>query len=352
MSFKTYAHLEDQPVDFIQFMDSLQGEMKMMVAAAEEELNQQFQTMLDADIKYSTLTRWNAYKQYAGRFNHDLDQPMVRQFDQRLKADIRLNDPGAMASSFYKSFLEDTLRKFARNQIDIQALREKHTSREELSQAYMESLFTQGFNAIDSLIQTPAIKAHSYYHTLLRNMRIDRLDQLKNIYNERFKTMVNQEDQQQVIENKLAELEKMTPGNPAPGFTYPDKDGKMVSLEDLKGRYVYLDIWATWCGPCLAEIPKMKELHEKYGDKVAFVSVSVDPEKDKWMRFLEEKELKGYQLYSGDNFQSEIMKDYMIQGIPRFVMIDPQGNLLDVDAPRPTSKKTEAIIKAWIEKGA
>mgnify|MGYP006302313657 CR=1 FL=1 len=320
-----------------------------MVAAADEELDKKFGTMLDADIKYSTLSRWNTYKRYAGRLNHNLDQPIVKQFDERVKSDISMNDEHALASSFYKSFLEDTLMKFARNHIDIQALREKHTSREALSQAYMEVLFNSYFEAIDSLIENPAIKAHSYYHTMLRNMRIDRLDQLRNMYNERFRSIVSQEDQLQVIENKLAGLEKMTPGNPAPGFVYPDKDGEMVSLEDLKGRYVYLDIWATWCGPCLAEIPKMKELHEKYGDEIAFVSVSVDPDKDKWMSFLEEKELEGYQLYSGKNFESQIIKDYMIQGIPRFVMIDPEGNILDIDAPRPTSEKTEEMMIAWIE---
>ena len=123
----------------------------------------------------------------------------------------------------------------------------------------------------------------------------------------------------------------------------------MVSLADLRGRYVYLDIWATWCGPCIKEIPKLKELHKQYGDEIAFVSVSVDPRKEKWKNFLEKREMEGYQLYSGGNFESQIIEDYMVRGIPRFVMIDPQGKLIDVNAPRPSSARTEKMMKAWID---
>jgi cytochrome oxidase Cu insertion factor (SCO1/SenC/PrrC family) len=96
------------------------------------------------------------------------------------------------------------------------------------------------------------------------------------------------------------------------------------------------------------EIPKLKELHEKYGEEIAFVSVSVDPQKEKWENFLKARELEGYQLYSGKNFESEIISDYMVQGIPRFVMIDPEGKIINVDAPRPSSKETEKIMKKWI----
>ena len=70
---------------------------------------------------------------------------------------------------------------------------------------------------------------------------------------------------------------KTAPGQPAPDFSFPDMDGNMVSLEDLRGKYVYIDIWATYCSPCRAEIPYLQKLEEKLKDKnIYFVSISVD----------------------------------------------------------------------------
>ena len=350
LSFKSYDYIREEPQTFIHALDSLEDKMSSLATTTEEELDQEFQSMIATDIRYNKIVRWKTYEQYAKRYNHNLHQPIVKKFDQKLTSNISLNKSELLKSTFYKSFLEDTLRTATMNNIDIDALRKKHTRQEDLSKAFSNIYVTELYNSIDSLIQNPEVKAHSYYHAMLRNMSIDRLDQLKEIFQNKFKQAVEDEQKQKIIENKFAKLERIAPGNPAPEFSYPDEKGNMVSLSDLRGQYVYLDIWATWCGPCVAEIPKLKELHEEYGEEIAFVSVSVDPKKEDWKGFLKRKELKGYQLYSGKNFDSEIIKDYMVQGIPRFVMIDPSGNILDVDAPRPSSEKTEKMMQEWTKK--
>ena len=101
-------------------------------------------------------------------------------------------------------------------------------------------------------------------------------------------------------------------------------------------------MWATWCGPCLAEIPSLKKVEKTYHDKnIEFVSLSIDKKKDhdKWKKMVTEKELGGIQLIADNDSSSKFVQDYQIMGIPRFILIDPQGNIVNSNAPRPSDKK-------------
>ena len=144
-----------------------------------------------------------------------------------------------------------------------------------------------------------------------------------------------------------AELFVVRPGAPAADFTYPDAEGKMVSLYDFKGKVVLVDVWATWCGPCRGEIPHLKKLEKEMHDKdVVFMSVSLDEEKDKqtWLDCIKEEELGGVQLFAG-GWKTPIAEAYGIEGIPRFMVFDKQGNIVDVHAPRPSSPELKELLK-------
>jgi thiol-disulfide isomerase/thioredoxin len=152
-------------------------------------------------------------------------------------------------------------------------------------------------------------------------------------------------------------------GKPSPTFVnYENYKGGTTSLSDLKGKYVYVDVWATWCGPCKKEIPFLKEVEAKYHDKnIEFVSISVDegrgfkgntPEeklaasKEGWKKMIAEKEMGGIQLLADKAWRSDFVQGYKIMGIPRFILIDPNGNVVDANAPRPSSPK---LIKLFNE---
>ena len=138
-------------------------------------------------------------------------------------------------------------------------------------------------------------------------------------------------------------------GSPSPKFNYPDTNGNNVSLDDLKGKYVYVDVWATWCGPCKKEIPYLKELNREYeGKDLAIVSLSIDKleNKDKWLKMVEEEELKGIQIIADKDWESEFVTGYFIQGIPRFILIDKEGNILDADAPRPSDPALKEFLNS------
>lgn len=118
-------------------------------------------------------------------------------------------------------------------------------------------------------------------------------------------------------------------------------------MSDLKGKYVYIDVWATWCGPCIAEIPSLKKVEEDYNNKnIQFVSISIDVEKDyeKWKTMIAEKELGGIQLMADNNWQSKFVQDYAINGIPRFILIDADGKIVSADAPRPSDPKLRTML--------
>lgn len=138
---------------------------------------------------------------------------------------------------------------------------------------------------------------------------------------------------------KVLETKRLN-NTPSPTFDFENYAGGTTKLEDFKGKYVYIDVWATWCGPCRAEIPYLKAVEEKYHDKnIVFVSISVDVKKDyeKWRKFVGDKALGGVQLIADNDWKSDFVKAYKISGIPRFILVDPNGMIINADAPRPSS---------------
>jgi thiol-disulfide isomerase/thioredoxin len=132
------------------------------------------------------------------------------------------------------------------------------------------------------------------------------------------------------------------PHKASPQFDYENQKGGKTSLESLKGKYVYIDVWATWCGPCLKEVPSLKKVEEEYqGKNIQFVSISIDNIKDrqKWSNLVNTKQLGGIQLLADMDFNSEFIKAYEIKEIPRFILIDPDGNIVNSNAPKPSETK-------------
>ncbi|REE83010.1 thiol-disulfide isomerase/thioredoxin [Lutibacter oceani] len=138
-------------------------------------------------------------------------------------------------------------------------------------------------------------------------------------------------------------LKVLDPGQPSPTFeNYENYAGGTSSLNDFKGKYVYIDVWATWCGPCKKEIPFLKKIEEQYHEKnIAFLSISVDQQtnKDKWKEMVADKELGGIQVIADKDFKSQFVADFKISGIPRFILLDPAGNIIKASAPRPSDEK-------------
>ena len=124
------------------------------------------------------------------------------------------------------------------------------------------------------------------------------------------------------LQEAVAKTVKTAVGSQYADFAFEDKDGKPVKLSDHvgKGKYVLLEFWASWCGPCRADIPHLKEVYDLYhpaGFEV--ISISMDDSKDKWLQAVEEEKMKWLQVSDLKAFQGELSKLYNFNGIPTCV---------------------------------
>jgi thiol-disulfide isomerase/thioredoxin len=134
-------------------------------------------------------------------------------------------------------------------------------------------------------------------------------------------------------------------------FTEATK-GTQISMAGLKGKVVVIDFWATWCGPCIAEMPKMKKLYAEYKDKgVEFIGVSLDAPKeegglDKLKKYVADNQIEWPQYYQGNGWESDFSMGWGINAIPCVFLIDADGNLATTQA----RGKLEELIPEYLEK--
>lgn len=134
------------------------------------------------------------------------------------------------------------------------------------------------------------------------------------------------------LQVKMEELKSFANGTIAPDFTLPDTLGNAISLHSLRGKYVLLDFWASWCGPCRAENPKVVEAYNEFKDKnFTILSVTLDKEgaKDAWMKAIHDDHIQDW-LHVGDlaGWESPVLKLYKIRAIPQNFLIDPDGKIV------------------------
>jgi thiol-disulfide isomerase/thioredoxin len=119
-------------------------------------------------------------------------------------------------------------------------------------------------------------------------------------------------------------------GHLAPPIEATTLDGKAITLQDFKGKYVLLDVWATWCGPCIKEIPQIQAVYDAFGKDERFVmlSLSVDEKVEDAKEFQEKKKLPWTQAFLGEGVHSPTLKSFGVRAIPAFVLVGPDGKIV------------------------
>ncbi len=122
-------------------------------------------------------------------------------------------------------------------------------------------------------------------------------------------------------------------------------DGREVDLAALKGKVVLVDFWATWCGPCVAEIPNVVAAYEKLNPKgFEIVGISFDDDEDKLKDFVKRKKMPWVQFFDGQGWQNKYAKEFGITGIPSMWLVDKKGNLRDLEARANLTEKVEKLL--------
>ena len=211
-----------------------------------------------------------------------------------------------------------------------------------LSEVYPKTVAQIKYTA--DYFTSPKVKEALIHHiatVYVDNFGVKDIDELQNLYY----TYVKDEAMNATYEAKLQRWDLCRPGRISPNFKAVDIDGKEWTLVDFRGKYVYIDLWATWCGPCRREVPHLKQLEEKFTDaEIVFVGLSVDKDKPKWEEMVKGGSLTGVQLHLGN--ESDFLEAYRVEGIPRFILIDKNGVIIDNNMTRPSEPQTEETLNA------
>lgn len=277
---------------------------------------------------------------YNIRFEKDL-QPILLVPDQKdIKVSIDLATPGYFASNSPGSnSFRSLLREFENRLQGIDSLKQQLVVKDatmDSSRVALEENFRNRVNATGKYLLAYADSSKTAavaMYALILARDVSGPDQVKPIIagmEKRFTTSKSiaklaasfkEASQEQPAGSLL--------GKPAPDFSLPDPNGKMISLSSFKGKYVLVDFWAAWCRPCRMENPNVVEAFEKYKRKnFTVLGVSLDKDKDAWMQAISEDKLFWPQVSDLKFWQSAVVPLYNIEGIPFNVLLDPNGTVI------------------------
>lgn len=176
------------------------------------------------------------------------------------------------------------------------------------------------------------------------------LDDVMEVYNR----MCTNDSLRQIVNEEYREYVRvfgnLMPGQPAPDFEMTDMTGKKCRLSDLRGKYLFIDVWATWCAPCRDEIPHMARLYEHFAKdkRIALVSISVDSNVKTWKQFIGREKPAWAQYVVDRETNAFLDKEYRIYGIPHFMLIDPEGRFVAYSFTRPSDPDCAKLLEQKI----
>ncbi|SNS44029.1 Thioredoxin-like [Belliella buryatensis] len=150
------------------------------------------------------------------------------------------------------------------------------------------------------------------------------------------------------LNESLVSLEKLKTGAPVENFSFVNLNGDQVSLSDFKDKIIYLDLWASWCGPCIqtfrTKTPDF-EMQLRDQEDIVLMYVSIDETEEPWKKYLDKNPMRGIHVYAGQGFDAEIMKYFKVWGIPRYLIIGKNNKLLTPNAPRPGDEAISKLLE-------
>lgn len=291
----------------------------------DTEFNRLEKARLAAEIYGRMMSAYPSFHAYSAQLK---DFTPTDNFYAKLKSLMPV-EPALMELQNYKSALVTTVQTLGRR--DVENLDPMTFVKSELD--YTEK------NISDPTISEYLVD--EFISSYINRKGLEDAEELIAIYN----TKVADPHKRAGFTKICDKWKRIQKGQPSSSFKYLDINGHEVALADLAGKYVYIDVWATWCGPCRAELPHLKELEHKYQkNNIAFVSISCDQDKVAWEKMVREEKLKGIQLHCGGD--QSFLESYMITGIPRFILLDKEGKILNADMSRPSSPATVEAFDA------
>lgn len=315
------------------------------------KLNPEFQSLVEANIRWNY---WHLLLAYSIiRSNIDTKLTRVVSLPAVMTEELdpaKVNDEKLMMVESYRSFLpffvtyfNSQEQKFVKYSDQVKAI----TDKSNFAQKYLKGQvldYTLTKLIYDNCGRISASSAKFWISQI-------ESDKYRNLLLEHCKETLNKKEE--VAKKKDDSKDKLPLGK----GDYPiliGLDGKQFNFSKYKGKVVYVDFWASWCGPCRGEFPFSKKMHDGFTEKqkknVVFLYVSIDEDENSWKNAVEKLNLNnGDHGISNGGFGSGVSQKYQINSIPRYMIIDKNGTIVRPDAPRPSNPETLGLLLKLIE---
>lgn len=295
-----------------------------------KKLDKGFVNLMKTNFKYEKYGLLLDYPMAFAYFNPEAGEPeMPEGFNAFLEEENLFSDDN-LHSQAYFNFADSYLSKKMQEQADPASEvpyyeRQFLTAREVFSGKTREILLAR---------------------SMITLLNFGNFDRAKELFAD-FSALVQSPDIREIVDAEYQKTLALAPGNPAPAFTLTDVEGNLVSLSDFAGKVVYLDFWASWCGPCMREVPFAKELKKRMEgyDDLVYLYISVDTDAEAWRKTLAEKEISGVHI-NVPGFSHEVPAAYNLKGVPTFYLIGRDGKIFDNRPPRPSNPEIDEVLKA------
>lgn len=316
LDYKYYAQLNEK--NFLSLMDSIYDIQINLINKDEKQFDSEFNFIEKNKLKYEFLSKKALYEVSKRIVTGKMDFSVSSDFYPNLFKDIDVNENRLIDINDYLRFVDSYIWNTTKDKL-------KNNDSTDFYLTYMEVLNNEVNDSI--------IKEKLSFD--IGNIKLERTNELDKVF-QLISANITNKDNYKRVESKYETLKKIEKGALSPTFQFKDINGKEVTLENLRGKIVYIDIWSTGCAPCMTEIPYQKKLEKYYeGKNIYFVGINIGDEEEHWKNTVKGKNLVGIQLHAPDT-KVDFFKDYLIRGIPRYILIDKDGTIINSSANRPS----------------
>ncbi len=295
----------------------------------KQNLSPAFNAWFETEVLYGKYTRLLSYPAIHQRFNNLDSLPELPGNYFAFLQNSALFDDNRLNSETYVNFLLAYLAYRA----------------PEHRQRFDEVAST---NEINFALAGELIPGESGYYaqalSINREFNFGNLEKARALYVQFMETS-DSEDLKGRVTKTWEGIQALMPGNPAPDFIMTDINGNQVKLGDFKGKVVYLKFWASWCGPCMRQVPPAAELKKRLEGQsdLVFMYVSIDTDLDAWRSTIERNNISGIHLQTPGRERGTPAL-YQVKWIPTFFIIGKDGNIFDNRPPQPSDTNVDGVL--------
>lgn len=323
--------VEMSPADFAQYVDGIHTEKTQYMEQFEgyEKMDDGFVSQMQTNLLFEKKNYLLDYPAAFSRYNPGVEVPEMPEDYYNFLEDENLIQDENTNSRQYFSFLGSYLN-YCRTQSEVAEGDDR--SYFEIQYHMARDVFTG--KSRDMMLSQLMVSA----------LNFSDFDIARELYAD-YDTIVATPSYKEAVQGEYNAIMALSPGKPAPDFTLTDINGQQVSLSDYAGKVVYLDFWASWCGPCMREMPHAKELKKRLEgqDDIVYLYVSVDTDEAAWRKTVEEHDIQGVHLNVA-GFDHEVPSVYNLKGVPTFYLIGRDGMIYDNRPPRPSNKLIDEML--------